>query len=390
MAETEFMSLNVGPHHPSTHGVLRIVCELDGEYVRKATLHIGYLHSGFEKLCEHKTYHQIITITDRIDYMAAMMNNFAYVLAVEKLLDIEVPKRGQYIRVIMAEMSRIASHLFWLGAHGHDLGAFTPFFYAIREREDLFDLFEMATGGRLTPSYFRVGGLAADLPDGFVEKALEFTKIFPSRVDEYEGLLTKNIIYMERTKGVGIIPVDDLISWGVTGPILRASGVAHDLRKIQPYSSYREFDFDIPTGTNGDVWDRYQVRIKEMHQSNRIVRQALENLPSGPINADAPQVKIPSKAATLENIEALIHHFLITAEGFRPPVGEVYHAIESPRGELGFYIVSNGENRPYRCRIRPPTFVNLEPVAQMVEGRLLADLVSVLSSIDIVLAEVDR
>jgi NADH-quinone oxidoreductase subunit D len=390
MAETEFMSLNVGPHHPSTHGVLRVLCEMDGEYVRKATLHIGYLHSGFEKLCEHKTYHQIITITDRIDYMAAMMNNFAYVLAVEKLLDIQVPKRCQYIRVIMAEMSRISSHLFWLGAHGHDLGAFTPFFYTIREREDLFDLFEMATGARLTPSYFRVGGLAADLPNGFVEKALEFTKTFPSRVDEYEGLLTKNIIYMKRTKGIGVIPLEDIISWGVTGPILRASGVAHDLRKAQPYSSYQDFNFEIPTGTNGDVWDRYQVRIKEMHQSNKIVRQALENLPAGLINADVPQVKIPPKEATLENIEALIHHFLITAIGFRPPVGEIYHAIESPRGELGFYIVSNGESRPYRCRIRPPTFVNLEPVAQMVEGRLLADLVSILSSIDIVLAEVDR
>lgn len=390
MTRTETLMINMGPQHPSTHGVLRLVLELDGEVVVKVTPHIGYLHRGVEKLAENKTYHQCITLVDRLDYLAGMSNNLAYVLAVEKLLDIEVPKRAQYIRVIMAELQRIASHLIWLGTHGHDIGAMTPLFYALRERDEIMFLFEMVCGARLTPSYLRIGGLAFDLPDGFEAKAMEFVKTFPSRVAEYETLLTKNRIWIQRTKGVGILSREDAINLGVSGPVIRGSDVNWDIRKSTPYSGYENFDFIIPTGKNGDCYDRYLIRMEEMRQSAEIVRQALETLPKGEINAHEPKVVLPPKEDVYTDMASLIHHFKIVSEGFTPPAGEVYTSIESPKGELGFYIVSDGTNKPYRLRIRPPSFINLEALPTMVEGRLIADVIAVIGSIDIVLGEVDR
>ncbi len=388
---TETLMLNVGPHHPSTHGVLRLVVELDGEYVVNLTPHLGYLHSGFEKLAESKTYHQYIPVTDRLDYMAGSYNNFAYCLAVEKLLDIEIPPRGQYIRVLMGELTRIFSHLLWLGTHAVDLGALTPVFYMVgREREQIMNLFEMVSGGRLFQTYFRIGGLAADLPEGFVEKVRDFVTTFPYKVDDYEALLTKNPIWMERGVGVGVLSKEDAIALGASGPVARASGLAWDLRKAHPYSSYDHFDFSVPVFQEGDVYSRYLVRIEEMRQSARIVQQVLDRIPDGPISADAPKVVPPPKEKTLTRIESLIHHFLIMEEGFKPPVGEVYMSVESPHGELGFYIVSDGGPRPYRLKIRPPCFVNLQTLATMAKGRLLSDLIAILTSIDIVLAEIDR
>ncbi|MGB9700653.1 MAG: NADH dehydrogenase (quinone) subunit D [Thermodesulfobacteriota bacterium] len=390
MPKTETMILNMGPQHPSTHGVLRVVLELDGEVVVKATPDIGFLHRGLEKLAESKTYHQCITLTDRLDYVAGMSNNLAYVLAVEKLLGLEVPPRAQAIRVLMCELQRIASHLFWLGTHAHDIGAMTPLFYALRERDEILFMFEMVCGSRLTPSYFRVGGVAQDLPEGFTEKCREFTRQFPARVDEYETLLTKNKIWMKRTQGVGAISAEEAINFGLSGPILRASNVAWDLRKAMPYSGYENYEFIIPTGKNGDVYDRYLVRLMEMRQANEIVRQVLDKMPAGPIKADAPQVVYPPKEKVNQSIEALIHHFHLASAGFPTPKGEVYASIESPKGELGFYLVSDGSNKPWRFRVRPPSFINLSALSKMVEGRLVADVVAIIGSIDIVLAEIDR
>ena len=390
MTRAETLIINMGPQHPSTHGVLRLVLELDGEVVVKATPHIGYLHRGVEKLAENKTYHQCITLVDRLDYLAGMSNNLAYVLAVEKLLDIKVPKRAQYIRVIMAELQRIASHLIWLGTHGHDIGAMTPLFYTLRDRDEILFLFEMVCGARLTPSYLRIGGLAYDLPDGFEAKAMEFIRSFPSRINEYETLLTKNRIWIQRTKGVGILSKEDAINLGASGPVIRGSDVKWDIRKSTPYSSYENFDFIIPTGKNCDCYDRYLVRMEEMRQSARIVEQAFKTLPKGEVNAFDPKVVLPPKEGVYTDMASLIHHFKIVSEGFNPPVGEVYVSIEAPKGELGFYIVSDGTNKPYRLRIRPPSFVNLEALSTMVEGRLIADVIAVIGSIDIVLGEVDR
>lgn len=392
MAElkTETLTLNLGPHHPSTHGVFRAVVELDGEVVTDVVPHLGYLHRGVEKLCEAKTYSQILPITDRLDYMAASYNNFGYCLAVEKLFEIEIPPRGQAIRVIIGELTRIFSHLFWLGTHAHDLGAMTPIFYALREREEIMNLFEMVAGGRLTPSYFRIGGLAADLPSGFEEKVKTFIGGFPERVNEYEQLLTANMIWLERARGIGFLSPDDALALGASGPVLRASGVAWDIRKSNPYSGYDKYQFDLPVYNDGDVYSRYLVRINEMRQSTRIIEQALEGLPEGAVNADAPWVVLPPKEKTLNEIESLIRHFMIVEEGFKPPVGEVYSSVESPRGELGFYIVSDGSPKPYRFKIRPPAFVNLQTLSVMAKGKLFSDLVAILSSIDIVLAEVDR
>lgn len=387
----ETMMLNVGPQHPSTHGVLRLLVELDGEVVVNVTPILGYLHSGFEKLAEAKTYHQYLPITDRLDYMAGSYNNFGYCLGVEKLLDLEVPPRAQYIRVLIGELNRIFSHLLWLGTHAVDLGALTPVFYMVgRERESIMNLFEMACGGRLFQTYFRIGGVAADLPDGFVEKVRAFNQTFPARVDEYETLLTKNPIWMKRGVGVGVLSKEQAIGLGASGPVARASGLAWDLRKSNPYSSYDHFDFDIPVFQEGDVYRRYLVRVEEMRQSTRIIEQVLDSLPDGPFVADAPKVVLPPKEKTLTQIEALIHHFVIIEEGFHPPVGEVYMSVESPHGELGFYIVSDGGPKPYRLKIRPPCFVNLEALSTMARGRLLADLIAILTSIDIVLAEIDR
>lgn len=390
MAKTETMVLNMGPQHPSTHGVLRVVLELDGEVVVKATPDIGYLHRGLEKLAENKTYHQCITLTDRLDYVAGMSNNLAYVLAVEKLLGLEVPPRAQALRVLMCELQRIASHLFWLGTHAHDIGAMTPLFYALRERDEILFMFEMVCGSRLTPSYFRVGGVAQDLPEGFMEKCREFTRQFPARVDEYETLLTKNKIWMKRTQGVGAISAAEAINFGLSGPNLRASDVAWDLRKVMPYSGYENYEFIVPTGKNGDVYDRYLVRLIEMRQANEIVRQVMDKMPAGPIKAEASQVVYPPKEKVTQSIEALIHHFHLASAGFPVPKGEVYASIESPKGELGFYLVSDGSNKPWRFRVRPPSFINLSALSKMVEGRLVADVVAIIGSIDIVLAEIDR
>jgi len=390
MAETRFMTINMGPQHPATHGVLRIVLELDGEVIVKAIPHLGHLHRGVEKLAESKTYHQSIPFTDRLDYTNAMGNNLAYVLAVEKLLGIEVPKRAQYIRVMMAELQRIAAHLIWLGSHALDMGAMTLFFYNFREREQILRMFEEVAGGRLTPTYLRIGGLSKDLPDGIEEKIKAFVQVFPDRVKEYETLLTKNFIWLKRTKGIGILSKENAINWGVTGPTLRGSGVKYDVRKAFPYSSYEQFDFDIPIGSVGDVYDRYIVRLREMEWSNGIVEQVLERLPKGPIIANDPRITLPPKDDVTKDIAPLIRQFKIVSEGFKPPVGEVYASVEASKGELGFYIVSDGSNHPFRFRIRTPSFANLGALPIMIEGGLIADVIASIGSLDIVLGEVDR
>ena len=389
-AKQQVMTINMGPQHPSTHGVLRLVLDIDGETVVKITPHVGFLHRGVEKLAEHKTYHQFITLTDRLDYLAPISNNLGYVLAVEKLLDIEVPKRSQYIRVILCELTRISSHLLWLATHALDIGAMTVFFYCFRERETLYDIFEMVSGARMNLSYLRIGGVARDLPDGFIEKTKEFINTFPSRIRDYETLLTKNKIWLMRTKDVGIISAEDAIDYGLSGPSIRGSGVKWDIRKTEPYSSYDELDFIVPVGENGDVYDRYIVRIEEMRQSNEIVRQAMDNLPAGKLNADIPDVVPPQKEEIKSSMESLIHHFKIVTEGICPPAGEVYVSIEAPKGELGYYIVSDGTKNPYRVKIRPPSFVNLEGLQKMSEGHLIADVVAIIGSLDIVLGEIDR
>jgi len=382
--------INMGPQHPSTHGVLRVILELDGETVVKATPDIGFLHTGIEKTMENKTYAQVIPLTDRMDYVANLSNNLAYLLAVEKLLDIQAPPKAQVIRVLLTELTRINSHLVWVGSHAMDLGAQSMIMYAFREREKLLDLFELCSGQRMMTSYFRIGGLAQDIPEGFEAKVREIAETFPDRFDDYERLLTKNRIWLNRTVGVGKISTEDAIDLGVSGPILRASGMKWDIRKSNPYSGYEKFDFDIPTGENGDVYDRYLVRVEEMRQSIRIVKQALDGIPAGDYVARVPGVVLPPKEEVMSNIEALIFQFKLVVEGFTPPVGEVYHSIEGPKGEIGYYIVSDGSNKPYRVRVRPPCFANLSALPKMVEGRLLADVVAVIGSIDIVLGEIDR
>jgi len=332
----------------------------------------------------------VIPLTDRLDYTNAMGNNLAYVLAVEKLLGIEVTKRAQYLRVMMAELQRIAAHLIWLGTHVLDIGAMTPIFYTFREREDVLKIFEAVAGGRLTPTYLRIGGVAKDLPEGIEDKIKAFIRTFPEHIKEYETLLTKNVIWLKRTKGVGIISKEDAINWGVTGPTLRGSGVKWDVRKAFPYSSYEKFDFDIPIGSTGDVFDRYIVRMREMEWSNAIVEQVLERLPKGPVMTSDPRIGLPPKENVLRDIDALIRQFKIVSEGFQPPKGEVYASVESAKGELGFYIVSDGSNRPLRVRIRPPSFLNLSALPKMIEGCLIADVISTIGSIDIVLGEIDR
>jgi NADH-quinone oxidoreductase subunit D len=382
--------INLGPHHPSTHGVLRVILELEGEIVLRAAPDIGFLHRGIEKLSEHSTYHQIIVLTDRLDYLAAMSNNLAYVLTVEKLLHVDIPRRAQYVRVILAELQRIASHLFWLGTHAHDLGAMTPLFYCLREREVILDIFDSVAGSRLTPSFMRIGGLAADIDGSFINRVRQFTSDFSGRVDQYETLLTGSPIWQARTKGVGMMLKEEYINLGISGPLIRAAGINWDIRKSNPYSSYADFDFAVPQGENGDVYDRYLVRIREMRESAKIINQAVEGLPEGKFACfDSPAV-FPEKKNVRENIASMIHHFNLVMDGIRPPAGEVYHSIESPRGELGFYIVSDGSPKPLRLKVRPPSFVNLQGLSRMVQGRMLSDAVAIISSIDIVLAEVDR
>ncbi|MEK7827229.1 MAG: NADH dehydrogenase (quinone) subunit D [Thermodesulfobacteriota bacterium] len=391
MAESRYMTINMGPQHPATHGVLRLLLELDGEIIVKAEPHLGYLHRGIEKLSESMTYPQALTLTDRLDYTSALSNNLAYCLAVEKLLDIKIPKRAQYLRVLMAELQRIAAHLLWVATHALDLGAMTLLFYAFRERETILEILELATGARLTPSFIRIGGLANDIPATFLPRVKAFVEDFPRRVDDYETLLTENIIWKKRTTNIAPMSAEECIQYGVTGPVLRASGVCYDVRKAYPYSSYEDFDFEIPLGSHGDVYDRYLVRMKEMRQSNRIVKQAAEKLPDGPFAAvDAPLVVPPAKEEVGRDIAALIRHFKIMQEGFRPPCGEVYASIESSKGELGFYLISDGTNKPFRIRIRPPSFINLAALPKMIEGQMVADVVAAIGSIDIVLGEIDR
>jgi NADH-quinone oxidoreductase subunit D len=363
---------------------------LDGEMVVKATPDIGYLHTGMEKLFEYKKYQQGIVITDRMDYLNPLGNNLAYVMAVEKLLEIEIPERAQTIRVLTCELQRIASHLVWLGTHALDIGAMTVFFYCFREREKILNLIEAASGGRLTPSYFRIGGLMMDLPAGFERRVQQFQDGFLKSVDEFHTLLTGNRIFQKRTQGVGYISAEDAIDWGLSGPCLRGSGVNLDIRRANPYTGYEKYDFEVPTESDCDVWARYMVRMREMKESHKIVAQALSRLRPGPVKADAPKVVLPDREAMKTHMDALIHHFLIVAEGFDVPAGEVYQPIEASKGELGVYVKSDGGPKPSRVHFRGPSFVNLSALPHMAEGCMVADIVAIIGSLDIVLGEIDR
>ena len=384
------MTLNMGPQHPSTHGVLRLLLELDGETIVSAQPDIGYLHTGIEKEFEVKNYQQGVTLTDRIDYLAPLSNNLCYCLAAEKLLGLEIPPMAQWQRVMLTELTRLNSHLVWLGTHAIDIGAMSVFLYCFREREDILRIFEMYSGQRMMTSYFRIGGLALEPPRGWQKRIKDFIDVFPSRVDEYEELLTNNRIWIGRTKGVGFISIEDMLDWGVTGPMLRAAGLNCDIRKAQPYSSYDKFDFEIPIRTENDVYARYLVRIEEMRQSARIIRQALEGMPQGRWTADAPHVVLPDREKMKTQMEALIYHFKIVTEGFCVPAGEVYQAIESPRGEVGYYMVSDGTAKPYRVHVRGPSFGNLQAIPEMVKGTLIADVIAAIGSMDFVLGDSDR
>jgi NADH-quinone oxidoreductase subunit D len=392
MANLETMTISMGPQHPSTHGVLQLILELDGEIVRKATPHIGFLHRGVEKLAEHRTYHQVLPLTDRLDYLAPMHNNLGYVLAVEKLLGITdaIPERAQVVRVLLAELTRLKSHLVWLACHALDIGAMTVFIYCFREREHIMNIYEKISGARMTSNYFRVGGLSADLPAGLEQEIRTFVNDMPGHINTYEGLLTGNKIWQKRIQGVGVISAEDAIDLGVTGPSLRASGVDWDLRRDQPYSGYENYDFNVIVEDGCDTWARYVARLKEMHQSCKIIHQALDKLKPGPILADAPKIVLPPKQDVVNTIEGLIHHFKIITEGFKPEVGEVYVGVENPKGEVGFYLVSDGSPRPYRMKIRPASFINLQALPKMCEGSMLADVVAVIGTLDIVLGEIDR
>lgn len=384
------LTLSMGPQHPSTHGVLRLVLELDGETVVTIKPDIGYLHTGIEKTAESKTFHQVITLTDRIDYLCPLSNNLCFVLATEKLLGLEPPPRAQYLRVMLNELTRLNSHLVWLGTHAMDLGAISMMLYCFREREEILKMFEMISGQRMMTSYFRVGGLALEPPPAYFAAVRRFLSTFSSRVDEYETLLTKNTIWLGRTKGVAVISAEDAMAWGVSGPSLRASGPALDLRKTNPYSGYEKFDFKVPTRTDGDVYARYLVRVEEIRESAKIIQQTLDGLPEGPVKAAAPHIVMPDREKMKTEMEALIYHFKIVTEGFRVPAGEVFQSIESPRGWMGYYLVSDGSAYPVRMHVRSPSFVNLQALPKMCEGRMIADVVACIGSIDIVLGEVDR
>src|SRR6516164_1453603 len=389
-ATDQTMVINMGPQHPSTHGVLRLLLEIDGETIVRIMPDIGYLHTGIEKTCEAKFYQQVVPMTDRIDYLCPLTNNLAYCLAVEKLLGLEIPPRGQWLRVMLNELTRINSHLVWLGTHALDIGAMTVFLYCFREREDVLRLFEMVSGQRMMTSYFRVGGIALDPPLGFFDKVRDFIDRFPANVDEYENLLTNNPIWVQRTKGVAYLAPEDAIALGASGPTLRGSGVDIDLRRDMPYSGYENFKFKVPVAQEGDVYARYLCRVQELRESNEIVKQALDGMPEGPIKADAPRVVLPDREKMKTQMEALIHHFKIITEGFTVPAGEVYQAVESPRGEMGYYVVSDGTAKPYRVHMRAACLANLQTIPKMCEGRLIADVVAAIGSIDIVLGEIDR
>jgi NADH-quinone oxidoreductase subunit D len=391
VGQAKTMVLNMGPQHPSTHGVLRILLELDGETVVKAVPDCGYLHTGIEKSCEDKTYSQAITLTDRMDYLNPLGNNLVYCMAVEKLLNLEVPKRAQYIRVMMVELQRISSHLVWLGTHAIDLGAMTVFLYCFREREEILKIFEMFAGQRMMTSYIRIGGVALQPPAGWRQAIERFLKYMPSRVDEYETLLTENRIWMGRTKNIGYISAEDAIALSMTGPTIRAAGVAYDNRKLFPYSSYDEFEFDVPTRTDSDCFGRYMIRVAEMRESLKIVRQALDKITDdGAIKSDAPGIVPPAREKMKTEMEALIYHFKIFTEGFSPPAGEAFVTVESPRGELGCFIASDGSPKPLRVHFRSPSFINLQALPKLVEGQLISDVIACIGTIDIVLGEVDR
>jgi NADH-quinone oxidoreductase subunit D len=389
-SQDQTMVINMGPQHPSTHGVLRLVVEIDGETVVAMAPDIGYLHTGIEKTCEAKFYQQVVPLTDRIDYLCPMTNNLAYCLAVEKLLGLEIPERAQYLRVLLNELTRIQSHLVWLGTHAMDIGALTIFLYCWREREDIMRIYENVSGQRMMTSYFRIGGLALEPPLDFYKQVQDFLNKMPARIDQYENLLTGNPIWMNRLKGVGYLSPEDAIALGVTGPPLRASGVDWDLRRDMPYSGYEKFQFAVPVSKVGDVWARYVVRIQEMRESLKICQQALDGIPQGRIVADAPKIILPDREQMKTQMESLIHHFKIVTEGFGVPAGEVYQAVESPRGEMGYYVVSDGTAKPYRVHMRNPSYATLQALETMCKGRLLADVVAVIGSIDIVLGEIDR
>ncbi len=389
-SEDRTMILNMGPQHPSTHGVLRLVLEIDGEVVVRVAPDIGFLHTGIEKTCEAKFYQQVVPLTDRLDYCSPMHNNLCYCLAVEKLLQLEIPERAQWMRVLLAELTRLNSHLIWLGTHAMDIGALTVFLYCFREREQILRLFDDLAGQRMMMSYIRIGGLALEPPLDYFPRVRTFLKTMPEKIDEYENLLTGNPIFINRLKGVGLLSREDAISLGVTGPPLRASGVDWDLRRDMPYSGYEKFQFKVPVSTDCDVWARYVLRVQEMRESVKIANQALDGMPEGPIKANAPKIVLPDREAMKTQMEALIHHFKIVTEGFAVPAGEVYQAIESSRGEMGYYVVSDGTAKPYRVHMRNPTFATLQAIEKMCVGRLIADVVAAIGSIDIVLGEIDR
>ena len=389
-AQDQTMVVNMGPQHPSTHGVLRLVVEIDGETVVSLAPDIGYLHTGIEKTCEAKFYQQVVPLTDRIDYLCPMTNNLAYCLAVEKLLGLEIPERAQYLRVLFNELTRIESHLVWLGSHAMDIGALTVFLYCFREREQLMRIFEAVSGQRMMTSYIRIGGLSLEPPRDLYAKIRTFLKDFPSKVDEYEGLLQNNPIWMNRLKGVGYLSPEDAIALGVTGPPLRASGIDFDVRRDMPYSGYEKFQFNVPTSKIGDVWARYLVRMQEFRESVKICLQALDGLPEGRIVADAPKIILPDREQMKTQMESLIHHFKIVTEGFGVPAGEATSSVEAPHGMMNYYVVSDGTAKPYRVHMRNPGFATLQALETMCKGRLLADVVAVIGSIDIVLGEIDR
>ncbi|GAB4410540.1 MAG: NADH dehydrogenase (quinone) subunit D [Thermodesulfovibrionales bacterium] len=390
--KTRELTISMGPQHPATHGVLRLVLDLDGETVVKCTPHVGYLHRGIEKLAENRTYLSAIPLTDRLDYISSMANNVGYCLAVERLFGIEAPERAKYIRTIVFEMTRISSHILWLATHALDIGAMTVFLYSFREREWILDLFEMLCGARLTTSFPRIGGVRNDVSQEFLDSLYRFTEEFPRRIEEYETLIDQNRIWLKRTKGIGVISAEDAINWGLTGPTLRGSGVPYDVRKYAPYDAYDRIEFDVPIGKNGDVYDRYRCRMEELRQSNRIIRQCIEKLPVGPVMApDAPKFTLPSKDRILKEMEAMIHHFVLITKGpIAAPDGEIYSAVEAPKGELGFYFVSDGTGRPYRMRLRAPSFVHASVLPRLCEGSLVADVIANIGTIDIVLGECDR
>lgn len=384
------MTLNMGPQHPSTHGVFRVVLEMDGEIIRSADPDIGYLHTGIEKSGESKRYVHCIPMTDRLDYLNPPANNLAFCLTTEKLLKLEVPLRAAYLRVMMVELNRIGSHLLWLGTHALDIGAMTVFLYAWREREMVLDINEMISGVRMMTSYIRVGGVMKDSTPEWLKKVQHFVGILPEKIDEYESLLTKNPIWMDRTQGVGVVSRENAIAYSLSGPCLRASGIDWDFRKTRPYSRYEDFRFNVPVRSNGDVYDRYLVRIDEMRQSREIICQALQNLPDGPFNVEDNKVSLPPRDKLHTSMESLIHHFKLVSEGIHVPAGETYVPTEGARGEVGFYIVSDGSNQPYRMKMRAPSFMAIPGMCKMMEGAFIADVVAIIGSVDIVMGEVDR